>query len=146
MQYRVLLDSVILEVVFKSDLRLKSRYRALWVGKHTTQFDYNCNKNTRKTYLLYWNRNVVILTKLSSLAAMEVVKLTTSSATNDENSIKMIFPFQCNWLNEWLSLMAFLETVDIEVQIIHISPCNHNLHIGIIIFPRIDNAWSTGYN
>ena len=26
------------------------------------------------------------------------------------------------------------------------KPCNHNLHIGIIIFPHIDNPQSTGYN
>ena len=26
------------------------------------------------------------------------------------------------------------------------KPCNHNLYIGIIIFPHIDNAQSTGYN
>ena len=25
-------------------------------------------------------------------------------------------------------------------------PCNHNLYIGIIIFPHIDNPQSTGYN
>ena len=25
------------------------------------------------------------------------------------------------------------------------KPCNHNLHIGIIIFPHIDNPQSTGY-
>ena len=26
------------------------------------------------------------------------------------------------------------------------KPCNHNLYIGIIIFPHIDNPQSTGYN
>ena len=26
------------------------------------------------------------------------------------------------------------------------KPCNQNLYIGIIIFPRIDNPQSTGYN
>ena len=26
------------------------------------------------------------------------------------------------------------------------KPCNHNLYIGIIIFPHIDNPRSTGYN
>ena len=47
--------------------------------------------------VLHWNKNV-ILTKFSSLAALEVVILTTSSATSDENFIKMkIFPFQCKW-------------------------------------------------
>ena len=45
---------------------------------------------------LHWNKNVVILTKFSSLAALEVVILTTSSAASDEHFIKMkTFPFQC---------------------------------------------------
>ena len=45
---------------------------------------------------LHWNENVVILTKFSSLAALEVVILTTFSAASDENFIKMkTFPFQC---------------------------------------------------
>ena len=44
----------------------------------------------------HWNENVVILTKFSSLAALEVVILTTSSAASDDNFIKMkTFPFQC---------------------------------------------------
>ena len=37
----------------------------------------------------HWNRNVVILTKFSSLAAPEVVILTTSVAASDENFIKL---------------------------------------------------------
>ena len=46
---------------------------------------------------IHWNKNVVILTKFSSLAALEVVILTTSSAASDEHFIKMkTFPFQCN--------------------------------------------------
>ena len=46
---------------------------------------------------IHWNENVVILTKFSSLAALEVVILTTFSAANDENFIKMkTFPFQCS--------------------------------------------------
>ena len=45
---------------------------------------------------MHWNGNVVILMKFSSLAALKVVKMTTSSAANDENFIKMMtFPFQC---------------------------------------------------
>ena len=44
--------------------------------------------------MLYRNENV-ILVKFSTLAALEVVKMTTSSAANDENFIKMrTFPFQ----------------------------------------------------
>ena len=48
------------------------------------------------SYTYHWNKNVVILTKFSSLAALEVVILTTSSAASDEHFIKMkTFPFQC---------------------------------------------------
>ena len=36
--------------------------------------------------------------KCSSLAALEVVKMTTSSAASDENFVKMTtFLFQCHW-------------------------------------------------
>ena len=45
--------------------------------------------------LEHWNK-VIILTKFSSLAALEVVNLTTSSAAIDENFIKVkTFQFQC---------------------------------------------------
>ena len=43
----------------------------------------------RITSRAHWNKNVVILTKFSSLAALEIVILTTSSAASDENFIKM---------------------------------------------------------
>ena len=43
----------------------------------------------------HWNKNVVILTKFSSLATLEVVKMTTSSVASDENFVKMTtFLFQ----------------------------------------------------
>ena len=45
---------------------------------------------------IHWNGKVFILMKCSSLAALEVVKMTTSSAASDENFIKMTtFLFQC---------------------------------------------------
>ena len=51
----------------------------------------------------HWNENVVILMKFSSLAALEVVILTTFSAASDENFIKMkTFPFQ------WPSSVAYM--------------------------------------
>ena len=40
------------------------------------------------------------LTKLSSLAALEVVKMTTSSAASDENLV-MSYPFQCGSGQQW---------------------------------------------
>ena len=53
-------------------------------------------------HYFHWNKNVVILTKFSSLAALEVVILTTSSAASDEHFIKMkTFPFQCSSHNHY---------------------------------------------
>ena len=46
--------------------------------------------------LLHWKKNVIILTKFSSLAAPKVVILTTFGAASDEDFIKMkTFSFQC---------------------------------------------------
>ena len=48
---------------------------------------------------IHWNENVVILMKFSSLAALEVVKMTTFSAASDENFVNMTtFSFQCTEL------------------------------------------------
>ena len=52
-------------------------------------------KKQLSVYSTHWNGNVVILTKFFSRTALEAVKMTTSSATTNENLIKMIFPFQC---------------------------------------------------
>ena len=49
----------------------------------------------------HWNGNVVILTKSSSLAALEVVKMTTSSAASDENFVKMT-----TFLFQWFLLLV----------------------------------------
>ena len=47
--------------------------------------------------IIYMHWNVIILMRYSSRAAMEVVILTTPSATSDENFIKMMaFPFHCS--------------------------------------------------
>ena len=53
----------------------------------------------------------------------------------------MIAPYSANEIvSKWLSLMAFLGRRG------PCSPCNRNIHIGIIIFPHIDDTQSTGYN
>ena len=58
---------------------------------------------------LHRNGNVFILMKLSSLAALEVVKVTTSSAASDENFVKMttfLFQWMCYlWLYEFKVLL-----------------------------------------
>ena len=50
------------------------------------------HKTLRYLYDSYWNGNAIILMKLSSLAAVQVVKMTIFSAFSDENFIKMTFP------------------------------------------------------
>ena len=45
-------------------------------------------------YGYHWNRNGFILMIFLSLAALEVVILTTSSAASDENFVKMTFSYQ----------------------------------------------------
>ena len=58
-------------------------------------------------FICHWNKNVVILTKFSSLAALEVVILTTSSAASDEHFIKMkTFPFQWYSTRFWHLFMG----------------------------------------
>ena len=48
------------------------------------------HKSLRNLYDSYWNGNAIIL-KLSSLAAVQVVKMTIFSAFSDENLIKVTF-------------------------------------------------------
>ena len=48
--------------------------------------------------MIHWNGNVIILTKSSSLAAPQVVKMTTFGAASDENFVKMAtFLFHCTY-------------------------------------------------
>ena len=60
---------------------------------------YTVLKNQQKlsgVNSVHWNGNIFILMTFSSLAPLEVVKMTTSSAASDENYVKMtIFSFQC---------------------------------------------------
>ena len=75
----------VLQVVWSSSEGRADRLRHIW---HRLCIVHSS--------LVHWNENVVILTKFSSLAALEVVILTTFSAASDENFIKMkTFPFQC---------------------------------------------------
>ena len=82
---------------------------------HSTSF----SDTTHCREHLHWNENVVILTKFSSLAALEVVILTTFSAASDENFIKMkTFPFQCIPDYFCTTYMAFLDKYGSQYQII----------------------------
>ena len=55
----------------------------------------------------HWIRIVIIFMKFSSLAAPDVVKMTTSGAASDENFIKMTFPFQCRHWNNALKMKQY---------------------------------------
>ena len=46
-------------------------------------FGVGLQQSNNTSFHIHWNENVVILTKFSSLAALEVVILTTSSAASD---------------------------------------------------------------
>ena len=71
----------------------------------------------------HWNGNVVILMKFSSLAALKVVKMTTSSAANDENFIKMMtFSFQ------WLSICHDISTVATYAKFVKLTPALLQAH------------------
>ena len=60
-------------------------------------FQYGISNACKTWHLYHWNWNV-ILRKFSSPDALEVVILTTFSATSGENVIKMMtFPFQWYW-------------------------------------------------
>ena len=59
---------------------------------------YVCTTQMYVSMYVYWNENVIILMKFSSLAAPKVVILTTFGAASDEDFIKMkTFLFQCMW-------------------------------------------------
>ena len=69
-----------------------------------------------------WNRNVVILTIFSLLAAPEVVILTTSGAASNENVVKIIaFRFQCTNVN--FTPFSFFSLKGIVVNAVCLSVC-----------------------
>ena len=54
------------------------------------------NTNEDKVGLIHWNENVIILTKFSSIGALNIVKITNSNASSDENVIKITtISYQC---------------------------------------------------
>ena len=62
-------------------------FRQIWKTQKYIDFSES------KKYGQYWNGNVAVLTKFWSLPAQEDVKMSSSSAADDENFVKMtIFP------------------------------------------------------
>ena len=81
----------------------------------------------------HWNRHVFIFMKFSSLAALEVVILTTSGAASDGDFIKMTtFPFQ--WMSAILLFRQYgiLANLSSQISIVfNIQP--HEIEISILI-------------
>ena len=50
------------------------------------------HQSLKNLYDSYWKGNAIIWMKLSSQAAVQIVKMTIFSAFSDENFIKMTFP------------------------------------------------------
>ena len=59
---------------------------------------------------VHWNRNVFILTKFSTLAALEIAKMKTSTATSNEYFVMMTFSFQCCFFWNWRNTMASMSS------------------------------------
>ena len=74
-------------------------------------------RNSHCVNCQHWKRNVVILMKFSSLAALKVVILTTFSAASDENFVKMLtFLFQ--WITQ--SYDHFISTIRFPILVRHL--------------------------
>ena len=70
-----------------------------------------------RIFVLHWNENVIILMKVSSLAASKVVILTTFGAASDEDFIKMMtFSFQCRSVY-FVSLVSWFYCVSVITSI-----------------------------
>ena len=89
-------------------------------------FRITIKKHQSSTLLaLYWNKNVIILMKFSSLATLK-----TFSVTNDENFIKITFSFHCLWekcfhvmMSSWL--VYFLELNHTEKHFLWDLKCEY---------------------
>ena len=68
----------------------KSNYNELYIFVSESDTLNNVPSHTSSKYWIHWNRNVFILIKFSSLAALEVGEMTTSSAASDGNYVKMM--------------------------------------------------------
>ena len=65
-----------------------------------------------KFTLVHWNRNAIILTIFSLLAAPEVVKMTTSGAASNENIVKMTtFLFQLVATNSSRQVLLLVQRI-----------------------------------
>ena len=100
---------------------------------------------------IHWNKIVVILIKFSSLAALEVVTLTTSSVASDDNFIKMkTFPFLClcqpwYWL-EWRRPCCPLELISTSCMISVLNDMEKNEEVDIFFRPQWVNSQIPAYH
>ena len=102
-----------------------------WVWRNTNFLTHNLKKSHEMTFSRTANANVDIFTKFLSLAVQKVAKMTTSSATSDENFMNMTFTFyiaifkgrnkylrptdtvECNYLSLPLILASGIQVLNI---------------------------------
>ena len=131
-----------------------SRLHNYWIDAHITDHNYSISKvqlksnfsfqrsyyinlpvkHTPCVWRLNWNGNDIFLIKFSSLTALEVVKMTTSSAVSDENFIKMtIFLFQCIMQGTDKSSELILILTDIQTHLIIRINIKFNKNIFVVM-------------
>ena len=77
---------------------------------------WGCDTTRGSSPLIHWNGNVAIWTKLSSLAAPEIIILTTSTAANHEDVVEIkTFSFQ-----ESTIVFAIVNNINVSVKMLEI--------------------------
>ena len=89
------IDELIKEVDTSGDGKVSFEEFATAIGKHMEQ---QMGWGPGWGVMSVTESENIILTKFSSLAVPEVVKMTTSDVASDENFVNMPFPFQCVWV------------------------------------------------
>ena len=89
------IDELIKEVDTSGDGKVSFEEFATAIGKHMEQ---QMGWGPGWGVMSITESENIILTKFSSLAVLEVVKMTTSGAASDEIFVNMPFPFQCAWV------------------------------------------------
>ena len=116
-------------------LSVRLRHGCMYcISKHSKEWTMCINHRIYCIMYQYWNWNVIILMKFSSLAVLEVVILTTSSAANDDIFIKMTFLFQCSIQTSNIALLIqiILQTLcQISIQV---AKCRRIMELPVVQF------------
>ena len=131
--------------------------------KHKIQQDLSNNTATRqclphRQWAITWT-NVVLLPIAPSNRWIECMKKLLFQKkkywfhqfNNSDSQAHLTFPMcthvNMQWVNEWvIKFNSLFGTARHWGPYSPYKPCNHNLYIGIIIFPHTDNTQYTGYN